>query len=417
MGKLFANSVSIPGLSRTKILSVGFVLGIILLVAILWGIYYNDEDQPMDKEQPVVSHKRNDVSVDQVMDKIMRVSASRPSITIDSKVSSAPLLRGNNLESTLVTDVPPIMDTDTKMFKQHIIQTKQRFELQQLDNQYSSVKSKTLLFSNISNRAANASVAMSSAEVGASGAITGVSKNSSATLNNLLESTPSNVALDKPLLNGAYLDENIIEPISPYELKAGSVIPSTMINGINSDLPGQVVAQVRENIYNSTTRKYLLIPQGAKLVGVYDSHVLYGQERILVAWNRLIYPNGSSINLKAMPGTDLEGYAGFSDEVDNKYWKLFGTSFIMGVITAGMQYSQNNTNANVQSGGIGVTTNTNPSFGQTLSGSLGQQLGQTGLMVTQKNLNVQPTLIIKPGYLFNIMITADLVLRPYVNRL
>lgn len=417
MGKLFANSVSIPGLSRTKILSVGFVLGIILLVAILWGIYYNDEDQPMDKEQPVVSHKRNDVSVDQVMDKIMRVSASRPSITIDSKVSSAPLLRGNNLESTLVTDVPPIMDTDTKMFKQHIIQAKQRFELQQLDNQYSSVKSKTLLFSNISNRAANASVAMSSAEVGASGAITGVSKNSSATLNNLLESTPSNVALDKPLLNGAYLDENIIEPISPYELKAGSVIPSTMINGINSDLPGQVVAQVRENIYNSTTRKYLLIPQGAKLVGVYDSHVLYGQERILVAWNRLIYPNGSSINLKAMPGTDLEGYAGFSDEVDNKYWKLFGTSFIMGVITAGMQYSQNNTNANVQSGGIGVTTNTNPSFGQTLSGSLGQQLGQTGLMVTQKNLNVQPTLIIKPGYLFNIMITADLVLRPYVNRL
>jgi len=186
-----------------------------------------------------------------------------------------------------------------------------------------------------------------------------------------------------------------------------------MINGLNSDLPGQVVAQVRENIYDTVSRRYLLIPQGSRLVGLYDSNILYGQERILVAWNRLIYPDGSSINLKAMPGTDLEGYSGFHDIVDNKYWKIFGMSFIMGVLTGAMQYSQNNTNANVQIGGLGITSNPNPTIGQTLAGSLGQQLGQTGLMLAQKNLNIQPTLIVKPNYPFNIMITADMVLRPY----
>jgi type IV secretion system protein VirB10 len=182
-------------------------------------------------------------------------------------------------------------------------------------------------------------------------------------------------------------------------------------------LPGQIIAQVRENVYDSSTRKYLLIPQGAKLVGLYDNNIIYGQERILVAWNRLIYPDGSSINLKAMPGTDLEGYSGFYDEVDNKYWKIFGSSFIMGVITGAMQYSQNNTNANTQIGGIGITTtNNDPTVGQTLSGSLGQQMGQTGLAITQKNLNVQPTLIVKPNYPFNIMVTADMMLRPIAGK-
>ncbi len=185
-----------------------------------------------------------------------------------------------------------------------------------------------------------------------------------------------------------------------------------MLNGLNSDLPGQVVAQVRENVYDSSNGRYLLIPQGAKLIGLYDNKIVYAQERLLVAWNRLIYQDGSSVNLQAMPGTDLAGYSGFYDEVDNKYWKIFGSSFIMGVITGAMQYSQNNTNANIQSGGIGISTNNNPSVGTTLSGSLGQQLGQTGLAITQKNLNLPPTLIVKPGYLFNIMLTADIALRP-----
>ena len=129
-----------------------------------------------------------------------------------------------------------------------------------------------------------------------------------------------------------------------------------------------------------------------------------------MAWNQLIYPDGSETQLKAMPGTDMEGYSGFYDQVDNHYWRIFGASFIMGVITGAMQYSQNNSNPNVASGAYA-----NPTIGQTMSSSLGQQLGQTGLAITQKNLNIQPTLIIRPNYPFNIMVTSDLALKPFAK--
>lgn len=208
----------------------------------------------------------------------------------------------------------------------------------------------------------------------------------------------------KPEGNSTYLDATIQNPRSPYELKAGSFIPATMINGLNSDLAGEVVAYVRANVYDSASRRYLLIPQGAKLVGLYDSHVLYGQQRILVAWNRLIYPDGSSIRLNSMPGTDIQGYSGFHDKVDNKYWRIFGASFIIGVITGGMQYAQNqNTTNNLGS----------PTVQQSVSVGLAQQMGQTGLAIANKNLNLQPTITIRPNYPFTIMTTADMVLKPW----
>ena len=210
-----------------------------------------------------------------------------------------------------------------------------------------------------------------------------------------------------------YSSAKLIGTRSPYELKAGTIIPLVLYTPINSELSGHVVAIVRESVYDTKSGKYLLVPQGAKLYGKYSNQVAYGSTRIGVAWNRIVYPNGYSIPLQALPGSDLAGFEGLTDLVDNHYWKLFGTSFIMGVITAGMQYSQNNTNANVQSGGLGVTTNANPTPGQTLSGSLGQQLGQTGLAVTNKMINVAPTIIIRQGEEINVMITADLILKPY----
>lgn len=180
-----------------------------------------------------------------------------------------------------------------------------------------------------------------------------------------------------------------------------------MLNGLNSELPGDVVAIVRANIYDSITRRYLLIPQGSKLVGHYDSNVIYGQQRIAVAWNRLIYPDGSSTTLKAVPSSDIEGYGGFYDQVDNHYFRLFGASFIMGVITGAMQYSQNNNTP--------VALGANPTVGQTVAGSLGQQMGQTGMMITQKNLSIAPTIVIRPNYPFSLLITADLNLKPFAR--
>lgn len=194
-------------------------------------------------------------------------------------------------------------------------------------------------------------------------------------------------------------------PRSPYEVKAGAIIPAVMIGGINSDLPGQVIAQVRENVYDTKTGEFLLIPQGSRLVGLYDAHVAYGQKRILLAWNRVIYPDGSSFDLKGMPGADKAGYAGFFDQVDNHYRKIFGSAVLMSMISAGVQLSQPN------NGSSGNNNNT-PSVSQTVGAALGQQIGQTAMTITQKNLNIQPTLEVRPGYQFNVMVTADMILPP-----
>lgn len=217
--------------------------------------------------------------------------------------------------------------------------------------------------------------------------------------------TESNASNDS---NSPYLGSELVKPRSEYLVQAGSIIPAVMISGLNSDINGQVVAQVRENVYDSISGRYLLIPQGAKLVGQFSNQVAYGQNRIAVAWQRVIYPNGYSWSLKGIPGSSVDGFSGFYDQVDNHYWQLFGSSFIMGVITAGMQYSQNNTNTTSQIGGF-----YNPTVGQTMAGSLGQQLGQTGMMITQKQLNIAPTITVRQGYKFTIMMTADVELKPY----
>ncbi len=198
-----------------------------------------------------------------------------------------------------------------------------------------------------------------------------------------------------------YLNAGIQHPKSPYEVIAGTVIPATMIGGIDSDLPGEIIGQVRENVYDTATGKYLLIPQGSRLVGVYSSAVTYGQTRVLVAWNRLIYPNGDSIDLGQMPGSDVGGYAGFNDEVNNHYLRIFGSAILASLFSAGAQLSQpQNSNGNVNST-------------QILAASLGQQANTVGTMLISRGLDIQPTLKIRNGYLFNIMVTKDMVLQPW----
>lgn len=198
----------------------------------------------------------------------------------------------------------------------------------------------------------------------------------------------------------SYLQEVKRPPIGKYEIKAGWLIPAVLESGVNSDLPGQVCARVRENVYDTRTGKYLLIPQGTKACGVYDSQVAMGQTRILLAWSRLIFEDGSSISLQGMPGADQAGYAGFDGDVDNHYVRIFGSAIMMTVISAAAQLSQPQQSA---------STNTAPSAGQTISAALGQQLGQVGTAMTQRNLQIQPTIKQAPGYRFNIMVTRDIV--------
>ncbi|PVZ82685.1 conjugal transfer protein TrbI [Serratia sp. S1B] len=203
------------------------------------------------------------------------------------------------------------------------------------------------------------------------------------------------------------LDEKVTAPHSPYELRAGWVIPGVMISGINSDLPGQIIGQVSQDVYDSATGNHLLIPHGTRLVGTYSSNVAYGQEGIMIAWQRLVFPDGKALDLGSMPGTDMAGYSGFRDQVNNHYFRIFGSAFLLTGITAGVSYSQDRSQNNNNS-------NQAPNMSSEMSSALGQVFGQTIAQLMQKNMNISPTLEIRSGYRFNIMVTKDLAFtKPY----
>ncbi|NLZ18496.1 MAG: conjugal transfer protein TrbI [Desulfobulbaceae bacterium] len=191
------------------------------------------------------------------------------------------------------------------------------------------------------------------------------------------------------------------------EIKTGTVIPAVMVSGINSDLPGVMIAQVSQNVWNTANGKYLLIPQGSKLYGVYDSRVVYGQERVLIAWNRVIFPDGSSVTLGAMPGADMSGYAGFHDKVNNHYMRIFGSAFFMSAILGTTAYTLDKVDDN-------GNNSDNPSFQDEMITALAQQMGSAAMQLLQRNLNIKPTLEIRPGYQFNVITTKDVAFsEPY----
>lgn len=195
-------------------------------------------------------------------------------------------------------------------------------------------------------------------------------------------------------------------PRTPFELRAGFVVPATLISGINSDLPGQIMAQVAQPVYDTPTGRHLLIPQGARLIGAYSSEVAYGQARVLVAWQRIVFPDGKAMDIGAMPGADSAGYAGFNDQVNNHYVRTFASAFLMSAVTAGIALSQDR-------GGRTDHRDTQRA-GDALSEALGQQLGQVTAQMIAKNLNISPTLAIRPGYRFNVIVTKDMTFsKPY----
>lgn len=211
------------------------------------------------------------------------------------------------------------------------------------------------------------------------------------------------VFLNQQPIESDYLKTTRVAPLSPYEIKAGSVIPAIMIGGVNSDLPGQLIAQVTENVYDSARGCYLLIPQGAKLVGTYDNNITFGQNRTLVGWHRIIYPDASSLNLGLMPGVDESGYAGFHDKVDNHLLRLFGQAFLLSIFSAGVQLGTPQAN---------VGQNYNSS--QIVASAIAQQMGELGMEIVRRNMDIAPTLIDRPGYLFNVMVTKDMILQPWI---
>ena len=192
--------------------------------------------------------------------------------------------------------------------------------------------------------------------------------------------------------------DRVEAPASRNILQAGAVIAASLLTGLRSDLPGQVTAQVTENVFDSPTGRILLIPQGARLVGQYDAQVAFGQSRALLVWNRLIMPNGRSIVLERQPGADAEGYAGLEDQVDNHWVTLFKAAILSTLLSVGSQAG---------------TGNNETSLVQALRQGASQSFSQIGEQIVGRSLNVQPTITIRPGFPVRVMVTHDLVLEPY----
>ncbi|ETI64273.1 conjugative transfer protein TrbI [Sphingobium sp. C100] len=201
-----------------------------------------------------------------------------------------------------------------------------------------------------------------------------------------------------------YGSADLQKPRSPYQLMAGSVIPAALVTGINSDLPGQAIATVTANVYDSVSGRHMLIPQGARLIGRYDSAIGYAQSRLLLVWERLIFPDGSSILLDNLPGVDAGGQAGLHDRVDQHLDRLIGGAALATLLGVGAELAAPN-----RSSGDGQVIIATRDSAQEVVSEVGQQ-------ITRRNLDVQPTLTIRPGFPMHVLVQRDLVLRPVEAR-
>lgn len=205
--------------------------------------------------------------------------------------------------------------------------------------------------------------------------------------------------VDRSAAGSIYNGHSLQKPLSPYQVMAGTVISASLITGLDSDLPGMVIAQVTEPVYDTVTGRTLLIPQGARLIGQYDSVVAFGQSRALLVWQRLILPDGFSLEIDNLPATDASGYSGLSDKVDYHTWSLIkgvGLSTLLG-ITAQQGSSDDS------------------DLVKALRESAQQSANQAGQKIVEKTLNVQPSLTVRPGWPLRVIVHKDLILEPYTE--
>lgn len=191
--------------------------------------------------------------------------------------------------------------------------------------------------------------------------------------------------------------DRVQEKASPHVVQAGTVIPAALITGINSDLPGQITAQVTEQVFDSPTGRHLLIPQGARLIGQYDSQVAFGQRRVLLVWNRIVMPDGTSIVLERLQGADAGGYSGLEDEVDYHWGQIFRAAVLSTLLGVGTQLSANNES----------------DIARAIRESTQDAASDIGRQIIRRQLNIQPTLTVRPGFPVRIIVNRDLMMQPY----
>ncbi|MFN3320054.1 MAG: TrbI/VirB10 family protein [Allorhizobium sp.] len=203
--------------------------------------------------------------------------------------------------------------------------------------------------------------------------------------------------LNAPVDRRTTSSDRVMAPASPFILQAGAVISAALITGIRSDLPGQITAQVTENIYDSPTGHVMLVPQGTRIIGQYDNNVQFGQRRALLVWSRLIFPNGRSIVLERQPGADSQGYAGLEDGVDYHWWDLAKAAGLSTLLAVGTE----------------LATDDDDRLIRAIRDGTQDTINQAGQQIIQRQLQVAPTLTIRPGFPVRVIVTRDLVLEPY----
>jgi type IV secretion system protein TrbI len=206
-----------------------------------------------------------------------------------------------------------------------------------------------------------------------------------------------NAFLNAPPDRQTVTEDRLAAPASPFILQAGTIIPAALITGIRSDLPGQITAQVTENVYDSPTGRYLLIPQGARLVGAYDNGISAGQRRVLLVWTRLILPDGTSLVLERLQGADASGYAGLEDRVDRHWWGLAQAAALSTLLNIGAE----------------LTTDESDTIATALRDGAQDTFGSAGEEIVRQQLAIPPTLTIRPGFQLRVIVTRDLILEPF----
>jgi len=214
----------------------------------------------------------------------------------------------------------------------------------------------------------------------------------------LLAGDQQEAFLRQPVDESIYLKNGLQKPLSDYEIKAGTVIPAALITGLNSDLPGEIIGQVTEHVYDTAIGRHLLIPQGAKILGRYNAQIGFGRDRAQIVWDRLIMPNGDSAQLEAMVGTDKAGYAGLADQVDHHFGRLIGAVVLSSFISVGAN----------------LATDRGDNVTDALGDAAAQQAAEIGSEIVNRQLDLQPTITVRPGFKLNILVNKDIVFpEPY----
>lgn len=391
--------------SRIYMLIIGVFVVVVLLV--VYGLMVQERRESFKREEQVLKISKSDDlynALNDIPDSVP--SAARKQVPVQSVqgVQTVPITNSDGQTNVMLTD-----STD-----------KGSDYMRQLEAKLTQAKLQALqeaMGSSLTLQGSTSNIPKTSAPLIAENTVSSIEAKTAST-----EYQSSNMQSDKEqFLNTAgnnskdiYLAETITAKKYKYEVKAGTIIPGVLQSGINSDLPGQIIARVERNVFDTTTGKDVLIPQGSTLIGVYSSQVSYGQSRCLMVWNRIIYPDGQNLSLEGMPGADLEGYAGIEDKVNNHYFRIFGNAILMSVFAATAQVATTGFSNNTNNNG---NTNSNQA-GQIMAGALGMQMGQAGMAMIQKNMNIQPTLEIRPGNEFNVLVTRDIAFKkPYTYQL